>query len=49
LGIIGGAETRDEAATAAVEAIRFTLEGDDEAPTPDSEVSYVQVALGGVA
>lgn len=49
LGIIGGAETRDEAETAVVAAIRFTLEGDDEAPTPDSEIRYIQVALGGVA
>ena len=46
LHIIGGAETREEAEQRAVDAIAFSLEGDDPfTPKPDSEVGHVWVTV----
>lgn len=42
LGIVGGADTREEAETRAMEAVRFTLESDAAAPAPaDVDVGYL--------
>ena len=42
LGIIGGADTREQAEEQAIDAIAFTLESANEAPAPaESEVSYL--------
>jgi predicted RNase H-like HicB family nuclease len=50
LGIIGGADTREEAEQQAIEAITFTLESDEEeeeeAPVPaEGEVGYLRVTV----
>jgi hypothetical protein len=45
LGIVGGADTRDEAERKVVEAVAFTLEGDDDASGPDAEVRYLNVEI----
>jgi predicted RNase H-like HicB family nuclease len=46
LGIVGGAQTREEAAQQALEAIEFTLESENEADLPgDGEVVYVQISV----
>lgn len=46
LGIIGGAATREEAETAAVAAIRFTLDDGSNDPAPaEGDVAYVRVAV----
>jgi hypothetical protein len=37
LGIVGGANTRDEAERKVVEAVAFTLEGDDDASLAEAE------------
>ncbi len=40
LGIIGGAQTREEAEQQAIDAITFTLESEDSRlPTPDSRLT----------
>ncbi len=46
LGIVGGAETRNEAEKRVVEAVAFTLEGEDDgsAPAP-TEVRYLNVEI----
>ena len=48
LGVIGGAETRQQAEGAALEAIRFTLE-DDVAPVTGGDIQYLTVAVTGGA
>lgn len=46
LGIVGGADTRQEAEQRAIEAIAFTLESGNDADTPpESEVSYLHVTV----
>jgi hypothetical protein len=45
LGIVGGAETRDEAERKVVEAVVFTLEGDDDVSAADAEVRYLNVEI----
>ncbi len=49
LGIIGGADTRDEAKSAAIAAIRFTLDDKANATVANdnngSEVEYIPVVL----
>jgi len=45
LGIVGGADTRDEAERKVVEAVAFTLEGDDEAAPAEAEVRYLNVEI----
>ncbi len=45
LGIVGGADTRDEAERKVVEAVAFTLEGDDDASAADAEVRYLNVEI----
>ena len=45
LGIVGGADTRDEAERKVVEAVAFTLEGDDDASGADAEVRYLNVEI----
>ena len=41
LGIVGGAATRDEAERKVVEAVAFTLEGDDDASLAEAEIRYL--------
>jgi hypothetical protein len=45
LGIVGGADTRDKAERKVVEAVAFTLEGDDDASVADAEVRYLNVEI----
>ncbi len=45
LGIIGGADSRDEAERKVVEAIAFTLEGDDDASPAEAEIRYLNVEI----
>ncbi len=46
LGIIGGADTREEAEQAAIDAIAFTLEGEADSPGPtEGEVAYLELAV----
>ena len=46
LGIIGGADTREQAEEQAIEAIGFTLESANEATVPaESEVGYLSVTV----
>lgn len=45
LGIVGGADTRDEAERKVVEAVAFTLEGDNDARVADAEVRYLNVEI----
>lgn len=46
LGIVGGAETREEAEQAAREAAVFTLDGENgPPPAAGSEVGYLQVTV----
>jgi hypothetical protein len=46
LGVIGGADTGEEAERAALDALAYALEGDDEAgDADDAEVEYLQVAI----
>ncbi len=45
LGIVGGADTRDEAERKVVEAVAFTLEGDDEASLAEAEIRYLNVEI----
>ena len=45
LGIVGGAGTRDEAERKVVEAVAFTLEGDDDASLADVEIHYLNVEI----
>jgi hypothetical protein len=45
LGIVGGADTRDEAERKVVEAVAFTLEGDDDASAGGAEVRYLNVQI----
>jgi len=47
LGIVGGADTREQAAAEALAAIEFTLECENDAePADDGEVEYVPVSIG---
>ena len=43
LGIVGGADTREDAERKVVEAVAFTLEGDDDASLAEAEVRYLNV------
>ena len=45
LGIVGGADTRDEAERKLVEAVAFTLEGDDDTSLTDAEIRYLNVEI----
>jgi hypothetical protein len=45
LGIVGGADTRDEAEPKVVEAVAFTLEGDDDSSLADAEIRYLNVEI----
>jgi hypothetical protein len=45
LGIVGGADTRDEAERKVFEAVAFTLEGDDDASPAEAEVRYLNVEI----
>ncbi len=46
LGIIGGADTREEAEQAAIDAIAFTLEDESDSSSPtEGEVDYLEVAI----
>jgi len=45
LGIVGGADTRDEAERKVVEAVAFTLEGDDDASLAEAEIRYLNVEI----
>jgi predicted RNase H-like HicB family nuclease len=45
LGIVGGANSRDEAERKLVEAVAFTLEGDDDASPADAEIRYLNVEI----
>jgi predicted RNase H-like HicB family nuclease len=46
LGIIGGADTREEAEQAVIEAITFALEDEPELAEPaDAEVRYLELAV----
>ncbi|MGH2587395.1 MAG: hypothetical protein ACRDJE_20970 [Dehalococcoidia bacterium] len=46
LGIVGGADTREEAEREAVAAIAFTLESDSTSPPPSGgDIGYVRVKL----
>ena len=45
LGIVGGANTRDEAERKVVEAVAFTLEGDDDTSLTDAEIRYLNVEI----
>src|SRR5947208_17045235 len=42
LDIVGGADTRDEAERKVVEAVAFTVEGDDDASLADAEIRYLR-------
>jgi hypothetical protein len=45
LGIVGGADTRDDAERKVVEAVAFTLEGDDDASVAEAEIRYLNVEI----
>ena len=45
LGIVGGADTRDDAERKVVEAVAFSLEGDDAAALAEAEVGYLNVEI----
>ena len=45
LGIVGGADTREDAERKVVEAVAFTLEGDDDGLVADTEVRYLNVEI----
>ena len=45
LGIVGGADTRDQAERKVVEAVAFTLEGDDDPSLADAEIRYLNVEI----
>ena len=46
LGIIGGADTREAAEQAAIDAIAFVLEGESEATdASEGEVDYLRLAV----
>jgi len=45
LGIVGGADTRDDAERKVVEAVAFTLEGDDDASPAEVEIRYLSVEI----
>jgi hypothetical protein len=45
LGIVGGADTRDDAERKVVEAVAFTLEGDDDASPAEAEIRYLNVEI----
>jgi hypothetical protein len=45
LGIVGGADTRDQAERQVVEAVAFTLQGDDDASLADVEIRYLNVEI----
>ena len=45
LGIVGGAGTRDDAERKVVEAVAFSLEGDDDASLAEAEVGYLNVEI----
>jgi hypothetical protein len=45
LGIVGGADTRDDAERKVVEAVAFTLEGDDDASLAEAEIRYLNVEI----
>jgi predicted RNase H-like HicB family nuclease len=47
LGIVGGAESREEAERRAVDAVAFTLEGEEDGSAPaQTEVRYLNVEIG---
>jgi hypothetical protein len=46
LGIVGGADTRGDAERKVVEAVAFTLEGDDDASLAEAEIRYLNVEIG---
>ena len=47
LGIVGGAETREDAEKRVVDAVAFTLEGDDDgSAAAQTEVRYLNVEIG---
>jgi predicted RNase H-like HicB family nuclease len=46
LGIVGGADTREEAERRVVDAVAFTLEGEEDGSTPSqTEVRYLNVEI----
>ena len=45
LGIVGGADTRDDAERKVVEAVAFTLGGDDDASPAEGEIRYLNVEI----
>jgi hypothetical protein len=46
LGIVGGAETREEAEKRVVDAVAFTLEGEEDGSAPaQTEVRYLNVEI----
>ena len=46
LGIVGGADTREEAERQVIEAMAFTLEGDEDGLAPtQAEVRYLNVEI----
>jgi hypothetical protein len=45
LGIVGGADTRVEAERKVVEAVAFTLEGEDDASLAEAEIRYLNVEI----
>ena len=46
LGIVGGAETREDAEKRVVDAVAFALEADDDGSVPaQTEVSYLNVEI----
>lgn len=45
LGIVGGAGSRDDAERKVVEAVAFTLKGDDDASPAEAEVRYLNVEI----
>ena len=46
LGIIGGADTREEAEQGAIDAIAYALESDSESAAPvEGEVRYLELAV----
>ncbi len=46
LGIVGGAETREEAEQAAIDAVAYALEDESEVAEPsDGEIRYLELAV----
>jgi predicted RNase H-like HicB family nuclease len=45
LGIVGGANTRDEAERKVVEAVAFTLEGENDVSLAEAEIRYLNVEI----